>query len=68
MYISFNIELVKQYQSINTLEENLPRIVDNFVWPNAAIASHDTRYSFWAFPNGPEPGPELPKKKRPKIF
>ncbi len=43
------------------------RFEDDFMFENAGCNQVDLRLGIWDLPKGPEPGPQMPKKRRPKI-
>jgi len=49
------------------LEDNLIRIEENLVYHDAKRNSIDNKF-INALPQGPDSGPDMPKKKRPKFI
>jgi len=45
----------------------LLRLEEDSLFENAGRIQADLRFGFWDLPQGPEPGPQMPKKKRPQI-
>jgi len=45
----------------------LLRFDGELLYENAGHIQADSRFAFLALPQGPEPGPQMPKKRRPKI-
>jgi hypothetical protein len=50
------------------LEEILFEFDENFVIEDAGIFPPAVRFGIEDLPRGPEPGPEMPKKRRPQIL
>lgn len=55
--------------SIQTIvEEKLFTLVEDFTFEGAVCAQNSLRFGIWDLPQGPEPGPEMPKKRVPKTI
>ena len=42
-------------------------LVDTFAFDDAPCIQNSVRFGIWDLPDGPEPGPEMPKRRKPKI-
>jgi hypothetical protein len=49
------------------LEEKLFGFADAFTFEDAPCIQNSLRFGIWDLPNGPEPGPEMPKRRKPSI-
>lgn len=61
------IRVVQHILELTNLEEKLFGIVDNFAIDDALCIQNSMRLGIWYLPQGPEPGPEMPKKRKPKV-
>jgi hypothetical protein len=50
------------------MEDILIMIEGNLVFRDAKSNPPDNRFINWDLPQGPDSGPEIPKKKRPKFI
>lgn len=50
------------------VEEKLFTLVDDFEFDGAVCTQNSLRFGIGDLPQGPEPGPEMPKKRVPKII
>ena len=50
------------------LEDTLIRSEENLVYQDAKSNPLDNRFINWVLPQGPDSGPDMPKKKRPKFI
>jgi hypothetical protein len=50
------------------MEETLLRFEDNLMFDDAGCARIGIKMGIWDLPQGPEPGPGMPKKKRLHAF
>jgi hypothetical protein len=49
------------------LEDKLFGIADDFTINDAFCIQNSLRFGIGDLPQGPEPGPEMPKKRKPKV-
>jgi hypothetical protein len=49
------------------VEEKLFGFEDNFTVDDALCIQNSLRFGIWDLPQGPAPGPEMPKKRKPKV-
>jgi hypothetical protein len=50
------------------LEEKLFGFVDEFTIDDALCSQNSLKFGIWDLPKGPEPGPEMPKKRKPQVI
>lgn len=50
------------------VEEKLFALADDFAFDGAVCTQDSLRFGIWDLPQGPEPGPEMPKKRIPKTI
>jgi hypothetical protein len=64
--VEINLDDSEKEKTVNP-EEKLFRFEDDFMFENAGCNQMDLRFGILDLPKGPEPGPQMPKKRRPKI-
>jgi len=60
--------LIREYRKPIDMEETLLRFEDNLVFDDAGCVRIGIKMGIWDLPQGPEPGPGMPKKKRLHAF
>jgi hypothetical protein len=68
--VSSNIEKLDCFANYQAHKSGgtLLRLEEDFLFEDATSIRTGLRYELWDLPRGPEPGPEMPKKKRPQIY